>query len=460
MRKKRLYSGPLTLKDEDMELLESVTSKRFPEDCTQGERARLIPVTDWKETHLLGFFLSAFQAIPTFSLAVLNLIDGPKAKSQKVTCFTEVVFKSDKSGENRVDGIIEVTRGKRTWRAIVEAKMGNSSIEADQIERYLRLARENGVDAVLTISNDFVSRPSESPVKVSGTLTRKVGLYHLSWWSLVTEALLISHNDPDLSSSEAFLLDELLRACLHSRSKIQGFTQMNKTWKNVVAKVQAGSLQKSDPDTFATVSDWMQEQRELALILTRYLGQHADLWLPSKLKDPVELRKSLTNSLTQASELACILKLDDVAAPIEVKTELGNRRHRFSMKLRAPEDKKSSKARLNWLLRQLQKTNDERVVIYCLWPGNTAPNHEPLSKVFKDPDAFLEYRSGSVPHGFIVSLEEDLGGKYQMPKVFIERLEQSLLDFYREVAVNLRAWQPAAPKPIEVAPSKEEEPFD
>ncbi|MAW53212.1 MAG: hypothetical protein CME01_10315 [Geminicoccus sp.] len=51
-----------------------------------------------------------------------------------------------------------------------------------------------------------------------------------------------------------------------------------------------------------------------------------------------------------------------------------------------------------------------------------------------------------------MSLIDDLGGKYQMPKVFIERLESSFLDFYREVAVALKAWQPPAPKPIEHMP--------
>ncbi len=432
-----------------MEILEKITESKFPEDCKQGEQARLIPVMDWRETHLLGFFLAALQGVPSYSRALFDLIDAPKGKTQKVDCFTEVVFRSDKTGENRVDGLIEISRGRTQWRGIVEAKMGSAVIDGDQIERYLRLARENKVDAVITISNDFVARPTDSPIKVSGVLTKSVKLYHLSWWSLVTEALLIQHNNSDLTGSESFLLEELLRACLHPKSKIQGFTQMNKSWKEVVAKVQSGTLQKSDPDTLATVSDWMQEQKELALILSRFLGQHATLWLPNKLREPIELRKALTNSLTQDGCLTCEIRLNDLASPIDIKTEIQNRRHIFSMKLRAPEDRKSSKARLNWLTRQLKNVTDSRVEIICQWPGKTPPNSAPLEKVIEDPDLILAYRPEAVPHGFIVALIDDLGGKYQMPKVFLERLEAGFLEFYSEVAVALRAWQPPAPKPIE-----------
>ena len=439
-----------------MEILEKITGNKFPVDCKQGEQARLIPVMDWRETHLLGFFLAALQGVPCYSRALFDLIDAPKGKTQKVECFTEVVFRSDKTGENRVDGLIEISRGKTQWRGIVEAKMGSAAIESEQIERYLRLARENKVDAVITISNDFVARPTDSPIKVSGMLTKSVKLYHLSWWSLVTEALLIQHNQSDLTGSESFLLEELLRACLHPKSKIQGFTQMNKSWKEVVAKVQSGTLQKSDPDTLATVSDWMQEQKELALILSRYLGRHATLWLPSKLSDPIELRKSLTNSLTQDACLACEIRLNDLASPIDIKTEIQNRRHVFSMKLRAPEDKKSSKARLNWLTRQLKNVSDSRVEIICQWPGKTPPNSASIEKILEDPDVVLAYRPEAVPHAFVVALIDDLGGRYQMPKVFLERLEAGFLEFYGEVAVALRAWQPPAPKPIEPVVSADE----
>jgi len=426
------------------------TDPKRPPDCTQGDMARLIPVMDWKETHLLGFFLAALQAIPTFSRTILDLVDGPKGKSQNVECFTEVVFKTDKQQESRCDGLIVVRRGKSEWRAIVEAKIGNSEIDGPQIEKYLRLARENRIDAVLTISNEFVPRPTDSPVKISGLLTRSVKLFHLSWWTLLTEALLAQHNAKSLSTTEEFLIGELLRACLHPKSKIIGFSQMHKGWKDTVSKVQSNSLQKSDPDSEATATDWVQEQKELALILSRNIGKKAALWQSSKHREPTALRKAIINSLTQRGLLSCQIRVADVAGPIEIRSEVKNRRHLIYMKLRAPEDKVSGKARLNWLLRQLAKCKDERVTIFCLWPGNAAPSHRKLSELRTDPDALLADRPTATPHSFEIALIDDLGSRYAMPKVFIERLETACLAFYNDVAVNLRAWQPPAPKPVVV----------
>src|SRR3546814_4294733 len=56
------------------------------------------------------------------------------------------------------------TGGGRTWRCLVEAKIGKAEIEAEQVERYLTIARAHKVDAVLTISNQFVALPTHSQI--------------------------------------------------------------------------------------------------------------------------------------------------------------------------------------------------------------------------------------------------------------------------------------------------------
>lgn len=41
---------------------------------------------------------------------------------------------------------------------MVEAKIGKGEICSEQIERYLNLAKANGIDAIITLSNQFVAR--------------------------------------------------------------------------------------------------------------------------------------------------------------------------------------------------------------------------------------------------------------------------------------------------------------
>jgi hypothetical protein len=63
---------------------------------------------------------------------------------------------------------------------------------------------------VLTISNEITASPRESPVAVDRRKVRSVGLFHLSWWRVITEAI-VQHrcrgiDDPD----QAWILGELI----------------------------------------------------------------------------------------------------------------------------------------------------------------------------------------------------------------------------------------------------------
>ncbi len=165
----------------------------LPEILKAGEFARLIPVVaeTSKEQRAAATLLSVVAAVDEYGRGVLRRVGAPAGKSSKIRCYTEVVFKTPlQSSGKRPDGLIVVTTGKRAWTAIVEAKVGNTNLDAAQIEAYLDIAREVGADAVITVSNQFVTVPTHHPVTVSKTKLRSVGLYHWSWTFLLTEALL------------------------------------------------------------------------------------------------------------------------------------------------------------------------------------------------------------------------------------------------------------------------------
>ncbi|MCU1459745.1 MAG: hypothetical protein JWL73_3837, partial [Actinomycetia bacterium] len=58
------------------------------------------------------------------------------------------------------------------------------------MECYLDVARAEGFDAVITISNEIATIPGVHPLAVDKRKLRKVGLYHLSWSEVHTEALI------------------------------------------------------------------------------------------------------------------------------------------------------------------------------------------------------------------------------------------------------------------------------
>ena len=85
------------------------------------------------------------------------------------------------------------------------------------------VARANGFDGVLTISTQITASVDESPVMVSGVKLRSVCLWHLSWWRILTEAVVQQRyrkiSDPD----QEWVLRELIHYLSNEASGAFGF---------------------------------------------------------------------------------------------------------------------------------------------------------------------------------------------------------------------------------------------
>lgn len=114
------------------------------------------------------------------------------------------------------------------------------------------------------------------------------------------------------------------------------------------------------------------------------------------------------------------------------------------MRVNAPADRKSTKARLNWLLRQLQKSNPDNVYIRFFWPGRGPFTQHPLALLRETPEAAEE--NGKVATSFEVVYARDLGARFTQRRNFIVDLEHAIPEFYQQIGQHLKAWQPQAPK--------------
>ena len=163
-------------------------SSLLPDFLASGTPARLFPVVAdaRREERTLSILLAVLQQVPHLYREILAGIDVRTGKRTRVSSFTEIGLVTDTEKSGRPDGFLLVETGRSRWSALIEAKVGRSPLDPDQVERYLKLARDNEIDAVITISNDFVARPAYSPVAGSiprlRQLTGKVSLYH---WSLL-----------------------------------------------------------------------------------------------------------------------------------------------------------------------------------------------------------------------------------------------------------------------------------
>ena len=120
------------------------------------EQARLIPVSgingaDEQERRGTSALLAVINAVREFGRAIIGPLGAPAGTPM---AFIEVPFAlGDK--KVRPDGLIQIRRGSTVWTALVEVKTGANELRAAQVEDYLDVAREQGFNAVLTISNQL-----------------------------------------------------------------------------------------------------------------------------------------------------------------------------------------------------------------------------------------------------------------------------------------------------------------
>ena len=414
----------------------------------QGERSRLFPVLSEtsKEGRTLSILLSCIEYVDDFGQAMLADLGIRAGVRSKIETYTEVVLRKTADKKFRPDGLIVVRTGSRTWTALIEAKVGNSELTAEQIESYLDLAKQNGIDAVITISNQFAPIPSHHPVSLNATALKKCPVLHWSWQYVLTQATLLIRNNKVVDRDQSVILNEMVRFLTHPSAGVQSFDQMPAAWPTLVSTVQVGGgLSARSLEVQEVVGAWYQETQDLSLILSRQLGEEVDVKLQrAYVADPSARMKADAQTLVDQHCLKSVFSVPNTASTIEVTADLAKRSIFASMRINAPADRKSTKARLNWLLRQLQKSNPDHLHIRMIWPGRGQNSQFPLTILRENVD--VADSDGKVASSFEVVYARDLAGRFAQRKNFIIELERAVPDFYEQAGQHLKAWQPPAPK--------------
>jgi hypothetical protein len=382
-------------------------------------------------------------------MASLDVRLGSRAT---VETYTEVVLKKQVAGaKHRPDGLIVVNTGKQTWTALVEAKVGAADLTNDQIEAYLEVAKLNGIDAVVTLSNQFTALPTHHPLPINANLTRRVALFHWSWGYVITQAHLLRETGEVADREQLILLAELQRFLLHSSSGVREFDQMPAAWNDLCASVAAGGVPSSRSAEVREVAGaWHQALDRVTSVLSRQLDARVQIELTkAEAADPAARMKSTLEVLSGHALLQSQLRVPDAAAPISLCADLRKRSITLQMRLKAPADRKTSKARVSWLLRQLTRADSRDVHVRLLWPGRAQATQFALEALRQKPDLATEGQNGMVVLSFEVLLVRDLGARFGQRKNFVSELIRAAPEFYDNVAENLTAWQAKPPKLVE-----------
>ena len=416
-----------------------------------GQIARLLPTLadSKKEERATSSLLAAFMVVPSFARSVLLDAGATIGKRSKVTCYTEVVFKSpDKSKGPRPDGLVVINTGIKIWMAIIESKIGSAEVSNEQVEEYLLLAKQYKIDAVITISNQFATTPAHHPLTISKAKTKSVELYHFSWLSLKSKAILLIDakiiDDPE----QAYILSELVRYLDHHSSGVTSLNKMPYQWKELCSSAQNGlALNKNSDYLTSSVSGWHQLLRHLSLNLSTAIGQPVNIFLTRQrekdadfnfLQDCVYLAKE--------SSLKADFNIPNAASKLTVAADILRKVIYITMKLETPKDKNRATASINWLSRQLKDTSHADIAIRAYWPKRVPETMASLESVLEDPRVLIPVNVKALPTYLEVVRVVDLGARFKGVKTFVEDISLEFLKFYNDVGQQLTKWVPQAPK--------------
>jgi hypothetical protein len=416
-----------------------------PED--DWREARLIPTTgiggqEEQEGRATSSLLAVVRAVPEFGRALLAHVDAPAGR---IRSFTEVRLDAEDDKKLRPDGAIVVERGRTRWRCLVEVKTGGVPLRADQIGGYLELARKHGFDAVLSISNQITSSPTESPLPIDKRWPKRIPLRHLSWWHVMTEARLQREHRGISDPDQAWILGELIAYLDNEKAGAGGFEDMGDKWVQVRDGARQRTLRTTDAAVRDVASRWEQFIQFLALGLQQDLGRNVVPVWPPRL-DVAGRLEATAHTLADDGRVAAAIRVPNAIAPVAIEADLRTRQLTTSVEVPAPGDGRA-KTRITWLLRQVKDAPDS-VRVEVRYPNAKEPMSAILKDVREKPERLLFAADQKRdPRSFRLSLSKDLGMKRgRGAGSFISDTRQQTLDFYRIVVQPLRAWNATAPK--------------
>jgi hypothetical protein len=434
----------------------------FDELLDKGEElhlqpARLIPFyKPGDEMAITSIFLAALRLITEFRNQVFSTIGLSRSKFLRIYTEAEFILFEKK----RVDGLILVIRGKKIIDALlIEVKNKNIELDEKQIQDYIGIAKAYGIPKLLTVSNQFVSFPTQSPINVR--TPKQVSVYHLSWSFILTIAhILLAKNDYNITDEDQVeIMKEVVDYFESPSSGILGFTQMKPGWTEFTRKANTNApLLLSDPCVEDAVTSWHQEERDMGLILSRKLGLLVKSG-KTKFKNDLSARINYEKkNLIEKRFLESSLHIDNAAAPLDICAYFSRKIISMSAKLAPPMDRKM-KGQITWVRNQLKYSEKKNPNLFeTLKQSLTIDIYlkfvsDPIRVEFSELDSAAEMIGSREIKSFSVILNRYLGRKFDSRKIVVREIEVMLIDYYRGVLQHLKRWEkpvPQIPKPVDI----------
>ncbi len=407
--------------------------------------ARLIPtVKIGDEMALTSIFLSTIRLVKEYRDTIFK--DLRLTKAGRIYYYTEVSFPEIES--IRIDGMIfTVIGGTIKDASFFEMKNKNNKTDESQVEKMIYLAKRLGIPVVTTVSNEFVADPSQSPVNPK--VPKGIRLNHFSWTYLKTIGqLLLFKNDQNIRDEDQVeIMREVLSYLDSPISGVTGYTQMKPGWKELAENIRAQKpLRISDLYIEDAVLGWYEEEKDMALLLSRKLG----VLVKSSFKDKSSVKTDIKR-LVKDHFITGSLSIKNSVSDIKMVAEFERRTVSMSVRISPPLDKKTI-ARITWIGRQLENCSKRSEIVFNklrseIWiEANIKYARENLKVKVSELESLKELSYNKEIQAFHVVAIRSFSSNFASSKKFIELIETMVLEFYEGIVQHMTNWNKPAPK--------------
>ena len=416
------------------------------------QKARLIPFyKPGDEMALTSIFMSAISSVDKFKRDIFKSIGFSTYGYLHV--YTEVEFKL--FDRKRIDGLFLLVRSKKIVDAmVIESKNKRNNLDSNQIKEYFNILKAYKIPKILTLSNEFVNFPTQTPMNIKSP--KSITIYHLSWSYVLTIAhILCMENDQKIKDkNQKFIMNEVINYLEHSNSGVVGFTQMKPGWTEVCQKINSGaSLKLNDPVVEEAISSWIQKERDVGLALSRELGL---LVKTGKTKYKVNLSERIKNEkqeLVKNKSLKSSLNVEGATSPICIKANFRSKTIEMSVNINSPKDR-SIRPQITWMRNQLKKCANKNIELFTriqnelMLDINVKFSNKPIRLQISDLE---DAHNSSLLikkeiKSFSLVYVDYLGRKFDSRKQFVIQVENMLLRYYESIVQHLKNWEKPAPK--------------
>lgn len=407
----------------------------------EAHKARLFPIGNTSdETSTTSIFLSSLSAVKEYREELLLGLDVGKIKNRNVQlhAYTEVPSAND---ADRPDGLLVITSGKRNpiieWACFVEVKVGNNDIFEEQIERYTDFARDIGINNIITISNQLVTTPFDSPVS---TNKRSFNLYHWSWQFLKVTASHLVRTDRVEDEDHVYILTEL-RRYFDSHRNVKNFVNMGKDWSTAIMSIHEHSVsQKVANEPLSIICDaYIQEEKDVALQLTDKSDYYIQLVSKGDREEDIIEQVQSSKVITSTYMIE-----NDRKNTFSIEVDLIRHTIRCSTQLAISKGKAQAQTTAMLKMFEAESGYTDSIYIDAVYPRNRQVSGDVSiadllnQKRDGEPYSILNKDFGEEIKVFTVRTKDMLGKDFKAAKNFITKLEDIAYRFLTQVSSNIK----------------------